>query len=271
VEALPTSAYFLFLEAGIGGTIALFLVHLRGEVGRGFTLFTGLLCWSSAALALWLRTGFPPPVSRLDATAGVWFAAERALSIAFLVLLGVYLLLLRLDRRSLAGVLGPLVPLIGLVGLWSAALVEPSPQLFELGAPMAVLAGALALGTALAGLSLGHWYLVTPSLSLKPLIRLTLLLLGILTVQTALVPMLLWGPGSDPGRVATLVQEQGLFFAVRLVFGLVVPLVTTFMTWRTARIRSLDSATGLLYIVSALVLAGEIAARALQFQTGVAT
>ena len=41
------------------------------------------------------------------------------------------------------------------------------------------------------------------------------------------------------------------------------------MTWRTARIRSLDSATGLLYIVAALILAGEIAARTLFFLTGV--
>ena len=58
---------------------------------------------------------------------------------------------------------------------------------------------------------------------------------------------------------------------VRVVFGLVVPIVTTVMTWRTARIRSLDSATGLLYIVAALVLAGEIAARTLFFLTGIAT
>ena len=62
-----------------------------------------------------------------------------------------------------------------------------------------------------------------------------------------------------------------IFFGVRIVFGLVVPLVAVVMTWRTARIRSLDSATGLLYIVAALVLAGEIAARALFFLTGVAT
>ena len=57
---------------------------------------------------------------------------------------------------------------------------------------------------------------------------------------------------------------------MRVIFGLVVPLGALFMTWRTARIRSLDSATGLLYIVVALVLAGEIAARTLFFLTGVA-
>ena len=78
------------------------------------------------------------------------------------------------------------------------------------------------------------------------------------------------GPASD-SRVQSLLSEYALFFGVRVVFGLVVPLAAGVMTWRTARIRSLDSATGLLYIVAALVLAGEIAARTLFFLTGVAT
>jgi hypothetical protein len=56
-----------------------------------------------------------------------------------------------------------------------------------------------------------------------------------------------------------------------LVFGLAVPLAIAVMAWRTARIRSLDSATGLLYILAALVLTGEIVARTLYFLTGIAT
>ena len=62
-----------------------------------------------------------------------------------------------------------------------------------------------------------------------------------------------------------------MFLGVRVVFGLLVPLVLTVLTWRTARIRSLDSATGLLYVVAALILAGEIAARTLLFLTDIAT
>jgi DMSO reductase anchor subunit len=58
---------------------------------------------------------------------------------------------------------------------------------------------------------------------------------------------------------------------VRVVFGLLVPIAASLMTWRTARIRSLDSATGLLYVVTALIIAGEIVARSLYFLTGVST
>jgi DMSO reductase anchor subunit len=266
VQALPQAAFFLFLEAAVGGTIALFWVHLRGEVNRGFTLFTGVCLLVLAALAIWLRSAFPP--AAVGPTAALWFAADRVLSVAFAAGLGLYLVGLRAPAwgRRVA-VLGPVVPLLGLASLWCAALVAPGPQLFGLGAPLAVLAGAMALGSAVTGLSLGHWYLVSPTLSVKPLIELTFVCLGALLAQLVLLPVFLWAASG----AGSLFSEYALFFGVRVVFGLVVPLAAGVMTWRTARIRSLDSATGLLYIVAALILAGEIAARTLFFLTGVAT
>ena len=264
------AAYFLLLEAAVGGCIALLWVHLRGEVARGFTMFTGVCLLIVAVLAVWLRNTFPPPIG--GPTSAVWFGAERASEVGFVVLLGAYLVGL---RRSAGGrvmpLIGPLVPLVGLASLWSASLVAPGGQLFGLGEPLATLAGAMALGTSITALSLGHWYLVSPSMSVRPLIRLTLLCLGALTVQVALVAILLLVPGAQAPNVGALVADYGVFLGVRVVFGLVVPLISIIMTWRTARIRSLDSATGLLYIVVALILAGEIAARTLYFLTGVAT
>jgi hypothetical protein len=273
VQALPSAAFFLLFEAAVGGVIALFWVHLRGEVNRGFTLFTGICLLVSGVLAVWLRSAFPPFVSPdVDPTAVLWFEIERTLSIAFVVLLAIYLVALRVERwQNFARLIGPLVPLLGLAGLWSAALVQTSPQLFGLGAPLAVLAGAMALGSALTALSLGHWYLVSPTMAVKPLIQVTFLCLGAIVAQLILLPLLLLLPGPRPASVQSLFSDYLIFFGVRLVFGLLVPLAATIMTWRTARIRSLDSATGLLYIVAALILAGEIAARTLFFLTGVAT
>jgi hypothetical protein len=86
-----------------------------------------------------------------------------------------------------------------------------------------------------------------------------------------LLPLLLFLPGLPADRLQALFGEYLVFLGVRIVFGLLVPLAAALMTWRTARIRSLDSATGLLYIVAALILAGEIAARTLYFLTGIAT
>jgi hypothetical protein len=168
-------------------------------------------------------------------------------------------------------ILGPLVPLLALASVWSAALVSPGLQLGGLGTPLAVLAGAMALGSALTGLSLGHWYLVTPTLSVTPLIRVTFLCMVAIILQIALILVLLLTPATPGGEVRRLFSDYAVFLGVRVVFGLAVPLAATVMTWRTARIRSLDSATGLLYIVAALILAGEIAARSLYFLSGVAT
>lgn len=302
MQALPQAAFFLFLEAAAGGSIALFWVHLRNEVGRGFTLFTGVCFLVLGALAIWLRLVFPPLAAiDLSPTARVWFAVERTLELAFVILLALYLVLLGLAARSTAAgprptrgaaaapngrvvparhgertagllrLIGPVVPLLGLGAVWSAGLVDAGPQLLGLAAPLAVLLGALALGSALAGLSLGHWYLVSPTLSVQPLIRLTFLCLGAIVAQLMLLPVLLLVPGPPPGAVQSLFGEYLVFTGVRVVFGLLVPLAATLMTWRTARIRSLDSATGLLYIVAALILAGEITARTLYGLTGVAT
>jgi DMSO reductase anchor subunit len=263
VLALPQAAFFLLLEAAVGGTIALFWVHLRGKVPRGFTRFTGACLLLCGALAIWLRSSFPP--TDLVPPATMWFQAERILSFLFVALFAVYLIVPRL------GVIGPLVPLLALASLWSASLVVTSPQLGGIGVPLAVLAGGLALGSAVTGLSLGHWYLVSPTLAVQPLIRVTFLCLGAVIAQLILLPILLFGAGADSSSVERLLGDDGLFLGVRIIFGLLVPLVATLMTWRTARIRSLDSATGLLYIVAALILAGEIAARTLFFLTGVAT
>jgi hypothetical protein len=233
-------------------------------------------------LAFWLRLAFPPLAVPGFGRAFFWFSAERALGLAFLVLLGGYLVGLARSpasagtprrngavqvarRAGLLGLVAPLVPLVGLGGLWSAALVDPGSQLAGLGTPLAVLAGALALGTAITGLSLGHWYLVTPGLSVKPLVQLSLGCLACVILQSALLLLLL--PGAPPALFTTYV----LFLGVRVVFGLLVPIAASLMTWRTARIRSLDSATGLLYVVTALIIAGEIVARSLYFLTGVST
>jgi hypothetical protein len=273
VLALPQAAFFFLFEASVGGTIALFWVHLRGAVPRGFTLFTGSCFLIAGGLAVWLRSAFPPLVSNnVNPTAVLWFDLERTLGLAYLALMLVYLVGLRVSAWApLLRPIGPLVPLLGLAALWAASLVDASGQILGLGTPLAVLAGALALGAGLAGLSLGHWYLVAPTLSVRPLIETNFVCLAAIVVQIVLLPLLLLLPGVPADRLGVLFADYAIFFGVRVVFGLVVPLVATIMTWRTARIRSLDSATGLLYIVAALILGGEIAARTLFFLTGIAT
>jgi len=61
---------------------------------------------------------------------------------------------------------------------------------------------------------------------------------------------------------------RSVFAVLVLTVGLVAPLVLTWMAWRTAITRSMESATGLLYIEFALVMASTIVAAGLLFGEG---
>ena len=55
--------------------------------------------------------------------------------------------------------------------------------------------------------------------------------------------------------------HPGTFLMTRVLFGFVAPLVLLWLAWRCVRIRSNQSATGILYVVVAFVLIGEIIAK----------
>lgn len=265
---LPTTIYFVLLELAAGGLLALLLVELRNEVPRGFSLFTGLMLWGSAALAAWLRAAFPAPQSWLYPPDPFWMGVESFLLNAFLVSFGLYLAAVAFKGGALRLWLGRASGLAGVGVLVAAALVQSGPQLFGLGATLSVLVGAVALGTAIDGLILGHWYLVTPRMPSLPLLRMTRVLLAALVVQVLLlIPVLV---ALVQGGTPELLGDFGLFFWLRLLFGVLFPLLVGVLVWKTASVRSMQSATGLLYVLASLVFGGEIASRSIYFFTGLA-
>jgi hypothetical protein len=267
--ALPQAAYFLFVEAAVGSIFALWISSWHGQVSRGFLVFTGWCCVASAVLGQLLHGSFAPSAVEANATSAGLFALEQTLGWAFVILL--VLTLLGLSRTPRATSVGlPVTSAVGGALLLVSALVTPTTELFGAGAAVATLSGAVALGTSLAGLSLGHWYLVAPTMAVGPLIRVNFACLIAVVAQMVLAPVLLLAPTVDPAGLEALLGEHQLFTAVRVLFGWVAPFGGAIMVWRTARIRSMDSATGILYVVATLVLVGEIAARSLFFLTGVA-
>jgi hypothetical protein len=117
---------------------------------------------------------------------------------------------------------------------------------------------------------LGHWYLVTPKLPEAPLILLARVLLGVMVVQVVLFAAwiaLAAGP-ADGAPFSALTGDWALFVWLRLVVGLVFPLVVSWAAVQTARTRSMESATGLLYINVGTIAAGTILAAGLYFGAG---
>lgn len=140
------------------------------------------------------------------------------------------------------------------------------------------LSGAWLLGAATTSMLLGHWYLVTPSMSLRPL-QLLVQLLAAAAVVRGLVAVpatsSLLGLG---GSAATAAGAQATSAAwvvglllVRWLAGIAGPLLTAYLVWQTLKIRSTQSATGILYVAVILVFLGELVAKVLAQAPAAAT
>jgi hypothetical protein len=62
---------------------------------------------------------------------------------------------------------------------------------------------------------------------------------------------------------------DGIFFWQRVLFGLAGPAVLSYLTWETAKIRSTQSATGILYVDFFTVVVGEVLAKYIVLATRV--
>jgi hypothetical protein len=126
------------------------------------------------------------------------------------------------------------------------------------------------IGGVFAAMLLGHWYLVTPKLPEAPLILLARVLLLVVAIQVVLFwAWIATGAGpSDVAPFAALVGPYALFVWLRLIVGLVFPLIVSWASVQTARTRSMESATGLLYINVGSIAAGTILAAGLYFGAG---
>jgi hypothetical protein len=116
---------------------------------------------------------------------------------------------------------------------------------------------AALLGAALTAMLLGHSYLISPTLSIRPLMRLLAAVAVAVAVRLAADGVALgrWTAGHSFG---TLNTDVALWLPVRWLVGFLAPLGLTWMAWQTARIRSTQSATGILYVVVIFCFLGEL-------------
>jgi protein NrfD len=122
---------------------------------------------------------------------------------------------------------------------------------------------------------LGHWYLVIPSMEIRHLQRIVGFHIATLIGRVAIVGIVLalavgvpLATGQSLRRYVTSVD--GIFFWQRVLFGLAVPAVLSYLTWETAKIRSTQSATGILYVDFFTVVVGEVLAAYVLLSTGLA-
>jgi hypothetical protein len=260
----------LLTGLALGSYAAVVLLRRRSTATRGYLGFTtvcavafGLLAWLSDR-ALPVSLGESPVV--LDPA---WDGPRQTALIGF-VLLAIIALVVRRIRSGWAPALELAAAAAGTLTVLFGALAWGNGGLGAVALLVELAVVVLVTGGVFAAMILGHWYLVTPKLPEAPLILLSRLLLGLVAAQVVL--FIVWmATGAGPADVApftALVGPWALFVWLRLLVGLVFPLVVSWAAVQTARTRSMESATGLLYINVGTVAAGTILAAGLYFGAG---
>jgi protein NrfD len=137
------------------------------------------------------------------------------------------------------------------------------------------LSSAALLGGACTAMILGHWYLVIPSLPVSHLqsivkVHIISMVIRVAVVAAAVfVAIATWEPGLGPSFRYYIFSVGGVFFWQRVLFGLAGPALLSYLTWETAKIRSTQSATGILYVDFFTVVVGEVLAKYLLLATRV--
>jgi protein NrfD len=259
-----TPVFFLFLlHLSLGLLVTLPLVPARA--GRTFFKFcsaAAVTLTTSALGLLYRRFGL---AGGPGAPAGT---AYRALLLATAALMILTVLYNRAWHFGWKPLQGPF--LAGAVGAGFAAVVLAAPGPVFLASDVTSL---LLLGVAASAMVLGHFYLVVLDLPITALRRLTAGLVAALALRAGVVAVALAGPSQAGYAEARLIaaglwSPDGIFVWMRLLFGIAGPLCLVWFIWKTVKIRSTQSATGILYVQLFLVMAGELLAQYLSVAAG---
>jgi hypothetical protein len=315
--------FIVMAELAIGAFAVLFLLDWRNMVKRNFLVTYAVIYVLFTGLTILFQLNFSNQdlLNTFVLLDKSWTAYLTPFLLLFLVLMVPYTILLIMDKQ--AGVDGKFKQeeqeinkkrwsniRIARIVVGSLDVLAGAATLFVLGMIFRPLAAAgpaeafavgsffasgLALGGVMTAMWLGHWYLVTPALSEKPLrFATTLVLIGIIaqlaftftgglnTVsasQTNQVSQSSAPTTSTPAiSAATPVPNSQVKPAdapivtplsidvigwLRLLVAFVIPLALLGFIMKLIHDRSFQSATGMLYLVVVLTLAGEALSRGL--------
>jgi hypothetical protein len=265
---MPLAEVFcVFAEEAGAGILAFLPAVTVKEGGRRFFEVTVALALASlvgghAVRALAGGYGGAPP-GRV-ATLALGVAAVALALVAIKVLRGAnFTAAIPWLRGAGACAVASLVP--EALALDRAPFVTPGHVL----ALASVLSSAALLGSVALALTLGHFYLVIPRLSIDPLRRLTNGYLASILARIAcsgVALALAWSVVLDDGR--SLLVDEATLLLPRVLFGLAGALLLCLLARGTVAIKSTQSATGILYGATVFVVVGELAASYLFVELG---
>lgn len=264
----PIAGYLTLLELSVGTAAAAYVIDAVGRVGRGYVGSTAVICAAIAGVALLIGINLPTDVTLLHTSiSGGALSSLIRWSIGYTGALLVLGFFCWVGTDAARRVIGAAVLGVGGVCVGKAA-VAVGPAIAGAPGAVAVLVPAtLVTGAALAGMLLGHWYLVAPSLSFRPLRQMVRLVLGAVAVQAAVLAGVL--VAATPAARAQMLGGYALpFWLLVIGAGIVFTALVTLLTGHFARIRANQPATAMLYVLIISVLMGVVPAHLLFFVTG---
>jgi hypothetical protein len=267
VQSLPYINWTVLAGLALGTQALAAILRRTTDATKGFVGFLAIAAGLLGLLALATDIGLPEPRDLTIAAAPQLDQMRRTglgLFAALAFLTGTQVL-----RGRPGGVLGTAAVLAGVAVEAIAAFGWAGGGLHGIPLLIQMLMLSAVSGGALGSVVLAHWYLVTPRISEQPLVLTTRLLAAALGLQLLL--FLTWQMVGGPWGPAfsSLTGAQALFVWLRLTVGILFPLTLSYLAYRTSLTRSMESATGLLYIDLAAILASTIVAAALYYSTAV--
>jgi hypothetical protein len=265
----PIATVVVMLEIAAGTTVAAYTVDLLGKVGRGFAGTTALICAGIMAVDVLIEGLLPAGTALLGAPLPPGSQASLFdWSIAFAAALVGYALFCAVGTDPARRVVGLITIGFGAMAIGKSAAAF-GPSLGGVGtAVVAFVPAALVAGSALAGMLLGHWYLVAPNLSFRPLRRAIDIVFVSVAIQALVIILVV-------ARTATAVRGELLsgtdavpFWLLVIGSGIVFTTGVALLTRHFARIRANQPATAMLYVLIISVVMGVVPAHLLFFQTG---
>lgn len=268
-DLAPLAGLLVLLELAVGTvTVSAVLDHV-GRVGRGFAGTTAAICTLIMGIELLLLSAVSDLGALLHGNVDPGAVANLVhWCVAFTVLLVADTLFAAVGTELSRRLVEVATVAVGIAAVVAAAAAI-GPAIGGTGSAILVfLAAALTGGTALAGMLLGHWYLVTPNLSFRPL-RLSIYAVFIaVAVNCAVIVYGLASHGASRERFIS--GDQAVLFWLLVVgAGVVFTAAVNAFTLYFARIRANQPATAMLYVLIVSVVMGMIPTHLLFLFTGV--
>jgi hypothetical protein len=268
-DLAPLAGLLVLLELAVGTVAVSAALDQVGRVGRGFAGTTAAICALIMGIDLLLLSAVSDLGALLHARVdGAAVATLVHWCVAFAVLLIADALFAAVGTEASRRVVELATVAVGLAAIVAAAVAIGPAIGGAGGAVLVFMAAALIGGTALAGMLLGHWYLVTPNLSFRPLRLAIYAVFGAVAVDCAVIA---YGLASHGGSRTRLVSgDQAVLFWLLVVgTGVLFTAGVSAFTLYFARIRANQPATAMLYVLIISVVMGLVPTHLLFLLTGV--